>query len=394
MKKFAVLLLFTLLAACQNPPSSAAPSATPVAAATATATPPSTSTPAPTATATPVPFTLEALVWEQTPRVPVLLWHQFAADRAKRSTYMKTRFSDFADQLAALDQAGFSLVSLEDWLNGDLRVPPGRKPLVITLDDLFFNNQIRLDENGAPRRDTGLGIAWYFAQEHPEFGFHYSLFANLGDKYYGAGDPAGEWQDELAQTIAWCQENGAPVYNHTYMHVVLSEMDGPEIRWQLEMNDLYLRQLLQRAGREDLIPTLGNMFAVPFGKWPSAGGVNVIKAYTTPEGQPMQAIFDVDFVIRARYMTSPYHEDFDPYRIPRINADPDAIDYLTANAADFPAPTTCSLRLEAASSDQAAPLAEAVTQAVTSGQCPAGLYLVNGFTFDARQLPVQVLRQP
>jgi hypothetical protein len=325
-----------------------------------------------------------------------LLWHQFAANHAKRSTYMKTRLEDFARQLDALNQAGFTLINLEDWLNGDVDVPPGRRPLAITLDDLFFNNQIRLDENGVPQRDTGLGVAWYYAQEHPEFGFHYTLFANLGDKYYGAGDAAGRWQDELGRTIAWCQENGAPVYNHTYMHVVLSEMDGPEITWQLTMNDLYLRELLTRVGREDLIPSLGNMFAVPFGKWPGMGGTEVIKRYQTPEGKPMQAIFDVDFVIRAKYMSSPYAADFDPYRIPRINADPDAIEYLVAHAAEFPVMQTCSLGPFPAGAvpDDAGPLAAAIHAAITAGSCPPGLYVLNGWTFDARGEAVNVLGTP
>jgi len=192
MKKHLLLFFFILtltLSACSTTPA-AAPVSLPVdtgatavsmastmAAETMAAIPTETTIPTPTE----IPFYLTAHIWAEEPRVPIINYHQFAPNTSLRSTDHKIRKRDFLDGLEALNQAGFTLIHLEDWINGDLYVPEGRRPLVFTMDDLFYNNQIRMDENGEPRRDTGLSFAWEYGQEHPEFGFKWALFSNLGD---------------------------------------------------------------------------------------------------------------------------------------------------------------------------------------------------------------------
>lgn len=49
------------------------------------------------------------------------------------------------------------------------------------MGDLYFNNQRRLGEDGAPLPDTGYGILGQLYQEHPDFGFSCALFVNLGN---------------------------------------------------------------------------------------------------------------------------------------------------------------------------------------------------------------------
>ncbi len=382
-----LLVMLGILSACAPSPAPA-PTASPA----PTSTPRPTPTPVPTQTAIPtpteIPFTLSATVWTQEPRVPIVNYHQFAPNTSKHSTDHKIRFEDFIAEMTQLDEAGFTLVSVEEWLNGDMSLPAGRRPLVFTMDDLFYNNQIRLDEDGNPREDTGLGVAWRFAQEHPEFGFHWALFSNLGDKLYGEpANPNKDWQDELGETIAWCLDHDARVYNHTYQHIRLDRSEPSDIIWQLQMNDIYLRELLQRVGREDLIPSLGNMFAIPFGAWPSGdGGQRVIREYTNPEGVPMQAVFEIDFLIRAQYMGFPFGEGFDRYHIPRIALPPEIVPYLVEHKEEFPAAQTCELGpLDESRIADTAYIAAAIDESIASGACPAGVYVVQGIAYDARE---------
>ena len=70
------------------------------------------------------------------PFTVVLTYHQFAANHAKQSTSLKVRFEDFENQLIQLYNAGFSLVRFEDWLAGNIVVPPGRRPLILSLDEI------------------------------------------------------------------------------------------------------------------------------------------------------------------------------------------------------------------------------------------------------------------
>ncbi len=351
---------------------------------TQAAIPTETETPIPTATE--VPFFLNATVWTEDARVPIINYHQFAPNTSKKSTDHKIRMEDFVAGLDQLNQAGFTLIHLEDWINGDLYVPEGRRPLVFTMDDLFYNNQIRLDENGEPRADTGLALAWEYGQAHPEFGFKWTLFANLGDKWYAEGDPEGKWKNELTQTIIWCIEHNARVYNHSYTHARFDLSDAQGIFWELEQNDLFLRQLLLGAEREDLIPSLGNMFAIPFGYWPEGSSYNAMVNYITPEGKPMLAVFDIDWIINgAKFMAPPYSPEFDPMRIPRIAMQPEAVEYLVEHQAEFPAPTTCQVGpLEEARVGDRTYVEEQIQAQITSASCPKGIYILENFTIDLR----------
>jgi len=388
-----VFILAIALAACG--PAGASVTESPTITATSSPVPSATQTPTETPVPTPTvpPFYLSATVWTQTPQVPLLLYHQFAANHAKQSTYMKVRFEDFGLQLEALNQAGYTLVAFEDWVAGEMTLPAGRRPLIITMDDLFFNNQVRLGEDGNPRPETGLGIAWDYARQHPEFGFKYLLFATLGDKYYGAGDEAGAWKTELGQTIAWCLDHGATVYSHTYTHTDLQITDAAGIKWELMMNDKFLRELLALVGREDLIPGLGNMIAIPYGKYPDGKDrLGAIFDYTNPEGLPMQYAFTVDFVVRPDYLDPVYSPEFDRFYVPRINANPDAIEFLIQNKDSFPAASECRLGpLDETLAGEAGYLETQIAAAVTAGACPVGTYVVSGFVFDAQPTSVALI---
>ncbi|MFN3741883.1 MAG: polysaccharide deacetylase family protein [Anaerolineales bacterium] len=370
---FLILLLLSACAPATATSSPSLPSPTPL--------PPS---PTPTSTPTPIPTTsLTALVWTSDPQVPILTYHQFADDIAKRSSPVKVRKSDFRAELESLYAAGYSLVSLREWLNGQWLVPPGRRPLILSMDDLFYNNQIGLTPEGEPHPNTGIGILWQFYKEHPDFGFHLALFANLGDKLYAdPGKP--DWEMKLAQTIVWCLEHGAEIYNHTYTHADLSQSDATAIRFELSQNDQYLRQLLEKAGRSDLASTLGNMLALPYGKEPP--GLNerkVIYNYTNPEGRRLEAVFYIDFIIRPGYF-EPASPTFDPLHIPRIVATQEAVRVLSENAASFPAPLSCEISIEVARQNDAERIEERIRQAIQDGHCPDGRYFVAGLSFDMR----------
>jgi len=368
---------------------------------TPTQTPQPTLTPTPTVTptATEIPFFVDAAVWNADLEVPILIYHQFVPN------YMNTdatqmRLADFREELQLFYDNGFSLVSLKGWLEGNISLPPGRKPLIITLDDLWFGNQIFINENGTPSTSSGIGVLWQFSQEHPDFGFSAALFAINGDKYYPekqVGDAfyaadninfyTKSWHKKLGETIAWAMDNGIEVYSHTFEHPWnWSQIPNTEIQNQLETNDYWLRQFLHEANRDDLVPQLDNMIALPEGKWPeSESGKNVVLNYKNTENEPVLAVMEAYNFVDARLTPSVFSGVLDPFHIARITASKYMTQYIIDNKDRVPTLNTCKLGpLDEALAGNQEALQTAIQNVVAAQACPEGVYNVNGYVFLAR----------
>ena len=142
-------------------------------------------------------------------------------------------------------------------------------------------------------------------------------------------------------------------------------------------------------GREDLIPKLGNMLALPYGHSPDANGTYVMQHYANPEGLTMQAIYVIDNNERAGFVPPPYSHRFDRFHIPRIAARPVTVQYLLDHKDDFPAAESCRLGpLDPARLADKNYIAAQIELMVGSEMCPTGIYAANGWIFDARRSSV------
>ncbi|MBP9040328.1 MAG: hypothetical protein KBF64_00995 [Anaerolineaceae bacterium] len=366
---------------------------------TATETPSPTSTPTPppptpTPTATKIPYYAEATVFSGDLQVPILIYHRFIPDFDGETTSMKMQYSEFKRELQTLYDAGFSLISLKSWIDGTFIVPEGRKPLIITMDDAWFADQIYINEDGTPSAYSAIGILWRFANEHPEFGFHAALFAIMGDKYYGdvflpnyqrfIVSEGTAWKDKLGNTMVWALENGIEVGNHTFLHPRLSEIkNNADIQYQLSQNDLYARTFLERVGRSDLSEKMDNIIALPEGIWPATqSGRNVILNYINPEGKLVMAVMEAYNMDAVQFTPSYFSAGFNPYAIPRITASPFFVNYIVENKDLIPTALTCELGpMDEEKANDQSTLSDAIKNAIASGLCSEGVYHVNGFIF-------------
>jgi hypothetical protein len=378
------------------------PLPTPTVTPTVTITPfPPTPTNSPTATIP--PYYLSATVYSGDLQVPILLYHRFVADYTmETSTAVKMRYSDFTNQLEALYENGFTLIPLKDWLSGDFVVPIGRKPLIFTMDDFWFADQLFLEDDGMPSIYSGIGILWEFSKNHPEFGFSVAVFSNMGDKYYAdkhvedfffIGDD-DTWKTKLGQTIAWAIENGVDPYNHLWKHPLLPITNTSDIQEQIAQNDLDTRYFLNRAGRSDLFPELGNIIALPFGQWPATvAGVNILKNYKDPEGQPVAAIMEAYNLDAAQLTDSVFSEGFDHYSVPRITASNYMVQFVIDNKDKVPTAMNCQIGpLDEQESSNIEVLTGLIGSAVSNSTCPPGVYNINGNVFVARDGTVSVFK--
>ncbi|HMV98390.1 MAG TPA: hypothetical protein PKE48_18960 [Anaerolineales bacterium] len=390
-KQFILISLFAILTLSLGVPS-AEPVTVPQNIPTATVTVPPSPTPTRTALPTPIPYYITATVWESQPAAAILTYHKFKTNRP--STYSTVSRLDFEEELESLYRSGYVSVSLEKWLAGDIRVPVGKRPVIFSMDDVFFRNQIALTAEGIPAKDTGLGVAWEFYKKHPEFGFHWALFSNLGDKPYGEGTSI-EQKIQLANVIVWCIEHDAMIYNHTFRHVNLKNTKGLGVTAELRWNDETLRELLQLVHRADLIPKLRNMVALPGGRAPRwEDSQTALYGYTDPDGRKVQAIFNIDYITRPDFLKPPYARKFNPANLPRIVANLEAIEYLVENKEKYPAAKSCRLGpLDQGQSADSVYLAGQVSAAVRRGQCPHGVYVTDKFIFSAETEQTSLIQE-
>jgi hypothetical protein len=342
---------------------------------------------------------VDATVWSGDLQVPILIYHRFVSDDTEDPATTKTRFSEFRAHIQKLYDNGFSLISLENWLSGNFVVPAGRKPLIITMDDLWSADQLFIGDDGTPSQYSGIGILWQFAQEHPDFGFSVSGFSNMGDKLFAdtfrswderfirnSADNSPIWRDKLSNTMVWALENGVRPFNHTYTHAQLDITAPSDIQYQLAENDRVTRFFLARVGREDLIPQLGNIIALPYGIWPSTqSGINVLKNYKNPEGLPVAAILEAYNLDAAQLTPSVFSENFDRYKIKRITTSDLMIQFIVDHKDEIPSALNCQVGpiSKDLSTDPDA-LSTAISETIRTGRCAEGIYNINGTVFIAK----------
>ncbi len=180
---------------------------------------------------------------------PILNFHRFTPRLIDEETGTLMQLEKFKAIIQELyDAGGYSLISLRDYLDGRIVVPESRKPLILSIDDAYFANQLALNEDGTPSNKSGVGWLYEFAQENPDFGFHVAMFTNFGgDKYYGnvwrhdwwyLGEG---WENDLARTIVWGgMEHNVMPYNHLWRHPDLEQLADKDILFQaLKMMKLY-----------------------------------------------------------------------------------------------------------------------------------------------------------
>lgn len=366
-----------------------------------TNTPEPTQTPAPTFTPTPteIPFYLNATVWNSDLEVPILIYHEFVPNYMKTDA-TKMRLADFENEIQAFYDNGYSLISLKEWINGTFTLPEGKKPLIITIDDLWFGNQIFINDDGTPNEYSGIGVLWRFNQEHPDFGFKAALFAINGDKYYPekvVGDMfqaadgitwnTPSWRIKLGNTIAWAVDHGLEVYNHTLHHYFYwTTSTNAVIKSELSENDYTLRDFLTEAGRSDVIAKLDNIIALPQGLWPdSYSGKQIVLDYKNPEGKPVMAIMEAYNMDAARLTPSIFSGNLDTNHIARITASRFMTQFIIDHKDQVPTMMGCKLGpLEESQAGDLNVIQAAIQTAVSAQACPEGIYNVNGSIFIAK----------
>ncbi len=169
---------------------------------------------------TPQPIDLSVVKPNEAGRIMVVMFHNFIEKYEKGDKAYTTTFDAFEELLETLYESDYRLISLNDYISGNIDTPAGCIPMVFTFDDGTPGQFNLIEENGElkvnPR--SAAGIIQEFNKTHPDFGVKGTFFINLGNQTFaGAGT--------LEQRLEYLVGMGYEIGNHTYSHINLKK-DG------------------------------------------------------------------------------------------------------------------------------------------------------------------------
>jgi peptidoglycan/xylan/chitin deacetylase (PgdA/CDA1 family) len=234
--------------------------------------------------------------------VMILEYHKIADPEARWTRTPENLRRD----LETLYARGYRLIALGDLLDGRIAVPAGTTPVVLTFDDSSPGQFRYIERNGALEIDPqcAVGILEAFAREHPDFGHGATFFV------LPAADPPNRLfnqPESAAGKLQFLVRRGYEIGNHTLWHANLGKYDEATVRRQLAEAQTWI----QRSVPDYKIRAL----ALPYGVYPK----DVRWALS---GSVKGVTYSHDAILRVSggAAPSPFSRDWDPARLPRIQA--------------------------------------------------------------------------
>ncbi|MGI5270880.1 polysaccharide deacetylase family protein [Nonomuraea sp. CA-218870] len=228
-------------------------------------------------------------------KVPVLMYHRIVAKRRASIDRTPGQLRRELDQLA---RQGYVPISAREFAAGDIRVPAGKFPVVLTFDD-GHSSHFGLDADGNVKRDTAVAIIMETAAKHDGFRPVATFWINH--------TPFGlRTEREQEAAVRWLTGNGFEVASHTWGHPNLRALPTAKVRKQLAK----LERLLVRLGAGP-----ARTMALPYGSMPREK-----KAARSGAWQGTRYDFEGVFLAGAEPSLSPYAKKFDRGAIQRIQS--------------------------------------------------------------------------
>ncbi|MEW9548555.1 polysaccharide deacetylase family protein [Nonomuraea sp. NPDC050783] len=227
--------------------------------------------------------------------VPVLMYHRILR---KRVASIDRTPDQLRKELERLARDGYVPITAAEFAAGDIRVPAGRYPVVLTFDD-GHSSHFALDASGNPAPDTAVAIIQEVAARYPSF--------RPTATFWIIREPFG-LRDEAAQAAAvrWLTEHGYEVANHTWSHPNLRTLRKRKVSEQIVRVERLLRKLGAPPSRT---------LALPYGSMPRPR-----KVARSGSWDGTRYDFAGVFLAGAEPSLSPYAKKFDRGAIQRIQS--------------------------------------------------------------------------
>jgi peptidoglycan/xylan/chitin deacetylase (PgdA/CDA1 family) len=318
-----VLLCLSLLAACGGLATEAPLVPTvPVVTMTPrpTATPPPTLTPTPTLTPSPTPDPVAFLQQVRANELGWVLVLEYHLIEEPEDRWSRTP-ANFRADVERLIAEGYYPINLIDLALGNIDVPAGKGPVVLTFDD-SSSGQFRMLPDGTVDPNCAVGILLDEAQKHPQdwrlrATFFVLLDVDLPDRVlFGQPEFA---EKKLQDLVAWGMEVGS----HTVSHFRLDQGTPDEVRWQLATSESRIEALVPGYEVSSL--------SVPLGMYPE----DMALIYAG-DWQDLHYDFQAATQVAGGASPSPWSINFDRYHIRRTQGIQDELDYWLPLFQDHP----------------------------------------------------------
>ncbi len=281
---------------------------------TGTATGGSLLDPRPTATTGPVRLTSQeqqTLRPNELGQIPVLMYHHIDEPEEQ---FVRTP-DDFRADLQWLLDHNFTIISMGQMLSGDISIPAGRHPVVLTFDDSPATNFRLLPVDGALAIDPlcAVGILEDFSTRNPLIG-RGGHFAVLASKLFDwtLTTVESDQTPYAADKIRWLADNGYEVGNHTFNHANLAELDNAGIMEELALNSDAINAIIPNHPNNRM-----DVVTLPYGAYPNDGDDTIFRGFTY---QGREYVYSSALLVGANPAVSSFSTTWDPYAIARIQA--------------------------------------------------------------------------
>ncbi|MEU5865803.1 polysaccharide deacetylase family protein [Nonomuraea sp. NPDC047529] len=227
--------------------------------------------------------------------VPIIMYHRILR---KRVASIDRTPGQLRQELEKLAKQGYVPITAGEFATGDIRVPAGRFPVVLTFDD-GHPSHFALDASGNPEPDTAVGVILDVAARYPSFRPTATFW--ITREPFGLRD-----QEQQAAAVRWLVEHGFEVANHTWSHPDLRRLSKKKVREQI----VRVERLLKRLGAPP-----DRTLALPYGSMPRPK-----KLARTGSWDGTRYDFAGVFLAGAQPSLSPYAKNFDRGAIQRIQS--------------------------------------------------------------------------
>ncbi len=223
---------------------------------------------------------------------------------------------NFRNDIALLKAEGFYPVNVRDLASGNIDIPAGKSPVVITFDD-SSPGQYRILDDGSVDPDSAVGILQEAAKasDWASRASFYCLLDVVPKEREVFGQPDRQ-QEKLRNLVNWGYEVGS----HTVSHLNLSEAGVDEATKQLAESQATLEELI---GGEYAVTSI----SIPFGEYPADESI-----LASGEYDGITYSYTSGLALGSKPSASPFSTDFDPMHITRIRG---SASYLTDAIQNF-----------------------------------------------------------
>lgn len=231
-------------------------------------------------------------------KVMVLMYHEIGNPEA---TWTRTP-DNFRQDMETLYQEGYRPVNLTEFLSGNIDIPVGTSPFILTFDDGTAGQFRFIEQDGERVVDpqSAVGILLHMAEKYEDFTPAGTFYI-----YYPLPFRQKEYISEKLELLTtW----GFEIGNHSFNHENLAKVPPQEAIQSLAKH--------VRSTQNFLPGYQVRTLALPYGARPKDNKIIVRNSWDGTEYHN-EAIL----LVGANPARSPFDKKFDPLRLPRVRAD-------------------------------------------------------------------------